>query len=79
LLLYCDGQQWLKYNATQLCMNPFVVLVPVNANKEGKGSNVKTSDDARPVATRYASHVTPETYSTLLQVGFRVASEVVEH
>jgi hypothetical protein len=36
LLLYYDGQQQFKYMATQLCMSPFVVLVPVNANKEKK-------------------------------------------
>ena len=33
----------------------------------------RTRGDMRPVATRYASHVTPKTYSTLLQVGFHVA------
>jgi hypothetical protein len=46
--------------------------------KRKKGSNVKMGDDAWPVATRCANHVTPETYSLLLQVGFHMASEVVE-
>ncbi len=57
-----------KYNTTQVCMYPFVVLMPVNTNEREKRENeVEMRDNARPVATRCASHVTPKKYSTLLQ------------
>ena len=58
-----------KYNATQVCMYPFVVLMPVNTNEREKRENeVEMRDDMWPVATRCASHVMPKKYSTLLQV-----------